>query len=81
MEQEWFHKEFNHYTDEERINNLEEKIFGTIHDGDLNFRHKQLVKAFNARKSIQAKQNRLHRHLFSGVPTSIPMNANDLFEN
>lgn len=79
MEREWFHKEFSYYPDEERISNLEEKVFGTIHDGDINFRYKQLRKAFDAKKSIQAKHNRFGRNLFSGVPTSIPVNVDDLF--
>lgn len=81
MEEEWFHKDFNYKSDEDRIINLEEKVFGTIHDGDLISRHKQLVKAFNAKKSIQTKQNRLHKNLFSGIPTSTPINVNDLFKN
>jgi len=81
MEREWFHKEFNNYPDEKRISNLEEKVFGTIHDGDINFRCNQLRKAFDARKSIQAKHRRLGRNMFSGIPTSIPMSADELFEN
>ena len=42
MEREWLHKEFNTDSDEERITRLEEKVFGTIHDVNIQTRYKQL---------------------------------------
>ena len=79
MEREWLHRENRDLPVEERLNLLEEKVFGTLHEGGTDIRCSRLQKAFNARKSIQAKHNRTGRNLFSGVPTSIPVNADELF--
>ena len=76
MEQEWFNAEFGKYPEEKRINNLEERVFGTIQDGDTELRCKRLVQAFNARKSMRLRR----RNLFSGVPTSVPVNADELLK-
>lgn len=75
MEREWLHKEYNEESDEQRINRLEENIFGTIHEIDKNQRYDQLRQAFDAKKHMQAKYK--HNYLY-GNPTSIPMNVNDL---
>ncbi|MCM1264563.1 MAG: hypothetical protein NC200_00035 [Candidatus Gastranaerophilales bacterium] len=81
MEREWLNKEYTNQNDEERISRLEEKIFGTIHDGNLKNRCNQLRKAFDARKNIQAKHRNYTHGMFSGLPTSTPMNIDGLVEN
>ena len=78
MEQEWLHREFPEEAEEIRISRLEEYVFGTIHDVDIKIRYKNLQKAFNMRKLDQYKSNRRNYNRFSGVPTSIPMNVEDL---
>lgn len=77
MEREWLHKEFNNDSDDARISRLEENVFGTIHDIDINTRYNRLQKAFNVRKNRNIKTS--GDYLF-GTPTSIPMNVNDLLE-
>ena len=78
MEREWFGIEFVNHSEEERVEKLEEKVFGTIHDGDIKSRVTLLQKAFDARKII--KQQNM-RNMYSGLPTSIPMNVDELLEN
>jgi hypothetical protein len=76
MEKEWLKKQYESLSDEERISQLEEKIFGTIHSGDLQMRCDQLSKAFNAQKTMQSR----HQRTLQGVPTSIPMNIDEFIE-
>ena len=75
MEREWFHREFNFENDEIRISRLEEKVFGTIHDVDLKIRYQQLCRAFDSKKSTQAKYRKNYLY---GVPTSDCINIDDL---
>ena len=75
MEREWFHKEFNKDNDEMRLERLEEKVFGTVHDVDKKVRYHQLQKAFDAKKMMQAQNRKNH---FYGTPTSVPINVDDL---
>ena len=75
MEREWIHKEFEGEDDEVRISRLEEKVFGTIHDIDTPTRYRQLQKAFDVRKNLQARNRRYSR---SGFPTSVPVNIDVL---
>ena len=77
MEREWLHKEFNTDSDEERITRLEEKVFGTIHDVNIQTRYKQLRRAFDVQKEIQQK-HRWYNEVMSGIPTSVPMNIDGL---
>lgn len=81
MEREWFRKEYTNLSDEDRVCQLEEKVFGAIHDGDIKFRCNQLRKAFDAKKSIQAKHRNYTRGMYSGLPTSTPMNIDGLLGN
>ena len=81
MEREWFNKDYPYQTDEDRISRLEEIIFGTIHDGNIKARCNQLRKAFDARKNIQAKHKNYTHGMFSGLPTSTPMNIDGLIGN
>lgn len=75
MEREWFHKEFPQDNDDIRLDRLEEKVFGTIHDVEKNIRYDQLRKAFDAKKNRYAQ--RRPNYLY-GTPTSIPMNVDEL---
>lgn len=77
MEREWLHKEFPQENDDKRISRLEEIVFGTIHDIDLNTRYIQLKKAFDTKKNLQVKHS---PNFLYGTPTSIPMNVDQLLE-
>jgi hypothetical protein len=78
MEREWFHRDFNGEDDEIRLARLEERVFGTIHGVDKQKRYSQLVQAFNLRKTRQSCRSSAPRNWLYGVPTSLPMNVNDL---
>lgn len=81
MEREWFRKEFPKLNMEERVENLEEKIFGAIQSGKLNKRINNLKDAFDAQKTIQAREHSFGFNIFSGLPTSVPMNVDKLLEH
>lgn len=76
MEREWLYREYPSENDEDRISRLEEKVFGTVHDIDTKTRYTRLRKAFDAQKNRIKKQKRM----FSGIPTSIPINIDGLIE-
>ena len=78
MEREWFKKEFPNLNTENRVENLEEKLFGSIQSGSLKKRINQLKDAFDAQKIIQAKEHSYGFNIFSGLPTSVPMNVDEL---
>ena len=78
MEREWFKKEFPHLEKEERVERLEEKLFGTIQSGNIEQRINNLKDAFDTQKLIQAKEHSYGYNIFSGLPTSVPMNVDEL---
>lgn len=79
MEREWFGVESKNCSDIERIEKLEERVLGTIQEGNIKHRLVLLQKAFDAKKTM--KQQNYTKNMFSGVPTSIPMNVDELLEN
>lgn len=74
IEKEWFRHDYTNLPMSERLNRLEEHIFGTSFNEDVNKRCNRLKRAFNAQKN----NNRKTQGLFSGVPTSIPLGVDEL---
>lgn len=77
IEKEWFKQDYTNLPMCERLNRLEEHVFGTSFNEDVNKRCDRLKRAFNAQKQGISKS----RSLFSGVPTSIPFGVDELVGN
>ncbi len=77
IEKEWFKQDYTNLTMSERLNRLEEHVFGTSFNEDVNKRCDRLKRAFNAQKN----NYRRTQGMFSGVPTSIPFGVDELIEN
>ena len=74
FEKEWFNKNFSTMGLNERLEHLEEFVFGTSFDESAENRLDRLKQAFNSRK----RPRTTHNGLFSGVPTSIPLDIDGL---
>ena len=73
IEREWFRKDYTNLPLGERLNRLEEHVFGTSFNEEINKRCDRLKRAFNAQKQTTRNKN-----LFSGVPTSLPFGVDEL---
>lgn len=76
LEREWFERSYSSYPMSERLNRLEEHVFGTSFNEAVDNRCERLKRAFNAQKQMVK-----NRHLYSGVPTSIPFGVDELIED
>ena len=74
LEKEWFNETYSTLPLSNRIDRLEEHIFGTCFNEDINSRCERLARAFNAQKKHTDKS----KSLFSGVPTSVPLSVEEL---
>lgn len=74
FEKEWFNKNFSTMALNERLEHLEEFVFGTSFNEEVESRLDRLKQAFNSRK----RPRTTHNGLFSGVPTSIPLDIDNL---
>ena len=74
FEQEWFNKNFSRMAINERLEHLEEFVFGTSFNESVESRLDRLKQAFNNKKYPRTT----HNGLFSGVPTSIPLDIDGL---
>ena len=74
FEQEWFNKNFSRMSLNERLEHLEEFVFGTSFDESAENRLDRLKQAFNNKK----RPRTTHNGLFSGVPTSIQLDIDGL---
>lgn len=77
IEKEWFKQDYTNLPMCERLNRLEEHVFGTSFHEEVNKRCERLKRAFNAQKQTVNK----NKSLFSGVPTSIPFGVDELIKN
>lgn len=77
LEKEWFNETYSTLPLSSRIDRLEEHIFGTCFNEDVNIRCERLTRAFNTQK----KHVNRNKSLFSGVPTSIPLGVEELLGN
>jgi hypothetical protein len=71
---EWFNKNFSTMGLNERLEHLEEFVFGTSFNEEAESRLDRLKQAFNSRK----QPSTTHNGLFSGIPTSIPLDIDGL---
>ncbi len=74
IEKEWFKQDYTNLPMADRLNRLEEHVFGTSFNEDVSKRCDRLKRAFNAQKNNYRKT----QGLFSGVPTSIPLGVDEL---
>lgn len=74
LEKEWFKQDFVNMPLGERLSHLEEFVFGTSFNEEIEKRCDRLKRAFNAQKN----NLRQTKSLFSGMPTSIPFGVDEL---